>query len=440
MKIFFYSSILTKFTIVYFLFLPFALILGNLTINLLIYFYSIFLLIIIINSRQWDLINKDFRNLFILTWIYLILITIFIHDQSLKGIIKSIGFGLNFFFAIGLAIYLNQINLKIFKIISFIFISLTIFIYVDLLYQFLNPEFKDLFGFKVNTIRNYTLFGKDVNLPIRLSGPFKNELVPGFFLSTFGFFSIFFFFHFNHFKNNYLFLIFIFLNFSFVILSGERSSVIMSFFTLICFFLIYDKFRFKKFYFIFAIIIILLSFIKFNPATNERFKDIILWAKDDNFIFKNTETNQDLKEYSKVVQNFFKTDWGKHYFVAIKIIKDEPFFGKGIRSFREECKKYDEKSCTTHPHHFILEILSETGVLFLILYAFLIFKVILYYWNLKEKKNYFNLGSLLIFLSYLFPLRPTGAIFSSWYGSFFWILLSLFIFSCINKIEENEEI
>ena len=440
MKIFFYSSILTKFTIVYFLFLPFALILGNLTINLLIYSYSIFLLIIIINSRQWDLINKDFRNLFILTWIYLILITIFIHDQSLKGIIKSIGFGLNFFFAIGLAIYLNQINLKIFKIISFIFISLTIFIYVDLLYQFLNPEFKDLFGFKVNTIRNYTLFGKDVNLPIRLSGPFKNELVPGFFLSTFGFFSIFFFFHFNHFKNNYLFLIFIFLNFSFVILSGERSSVIMSFFTLICFFLIYDKFRFKKFYFIFAIIIILLSFIKFNPATNERFKDIILWAKDDNFIFKNTETNQDLKEYSKVVQNFFKTDWGKHYFVAIKIIKDEPFFGKGIRSFREECKKYDEKSCTTHPHHFILEILSETGVFFLILYTFLIFKVILYYWNLKEKKNYFNLGSLLIFLSYLFPFRPTGAIFSSWYGSFFWILLSLFIFSCINKIEENEEI
>ena len=440
MKIFFYSSILTKFTIVYFLFLPFALILGNLTINLLIYFYSIFLLIIIINSRQWDLINKDFRNLFILTWIYLILITIFIHDQSLKGIIKSIGFGLNFFFAIGLAIYLNQINLKIFKIISFIFISLTIFIYVDLLYQFLNPEFKDLFGFKVNTIRNYTLFGKDVNLPIRLSGPFKNELVPGFFLSTFGFFSIFFFFHFNHFKNNYLFLIFIFLNFSFVILSGERSSVIMSFFTLICFFLIYDKFRFKKFYFIFAIIIILLSFIKFNPATNERFKDIILWAKDDNFIFKNTETNQDLKEYSKVVQNFFKTDWGKHYFVAIKIIKDEPFFGKGIRSFREECKKYDEKSCTTHPHHFILEILSETGVFFLILYTFLIFKVILYYWNLKEKKNYFNLGSLLIFLSYLFPFRPTGAIFSSWYGSFFWILLSLYIFSCINKIEENEEI
>ena len=440
MKIFFYSSILTKFTIVYFLFLPFALILGNLTINLLIYSYSIFLLIIIINSRQWDLINKDFRNLFILTWIYLILITIFIHDQSLKGIIKSIGFGLNFFFAIGLAIYLNQINLKIFKIISFIFISLTIFIYVDLLYQFLNPEFKDLFGFKVNTIRNYTLFGKDVNLPIRLSGPFKNELVPGFFLSTFGFFSIFFFFHFNHFKNNYLFLIFIFLNFSFVILSGERSSVIMSFFTLICFFLIYDKFRFKKFYFIFAIIIILLSFIKFNPATNERFKDIILWAKDDNFIFKNTETNQDLKEYSKVVQNFFKTDWGKHYFVAIKIIKDEPFFGKGIRSFREECKKYDEKSCTTHPHHFILEILSETGVFFLILYTFLIFKVILYYWNLKEKKNYFNLGSLLIFLSYLFPFRPTGAIFSSWYGSFFWILLSLYIFSCINKIEENEEI
>ncbi len=440
MKNYFYSDFLTKLTIVYFSFLPFALILGNLTINLLIYSYSIFLLTKIIHLNQWDFINKDLRNLLILTWLYLIIITIFIHDQSLKGVVKSIVFGFNFIFAIGLAIYLNKINVKVIKIISFIFISLTTFIYVDLLYQFLNPEFKDLFGFKVNTIRNYNIFGEDINLPIRLSGPFKNELVPGFFLSTLGFFSIFFFFYLNHFKNNNLFFIFIFLNFSFVILSGERSSIIMSFFTLICFFLIYDKFKIKKYYFIFAIIIILLSFIKFNPATNERFKDIILWAKDDNFIFKNKDTNQDLKEYSKVIQNFFKTDWGKHYFVAIKIIKDEPFFGKGIRSFRVECKKYDEKSCTTHPHHFVLEIISETGVLFFILYIFLTFKVILYYWNLKEKKNFFNLGCLLIFLSYLFPFRPTGAIFSSWYGSFFWILLSLFIFSCINKPKKNEEI
>lgn len=233
MKNYFYSDFLTKLTIVYFSFLPFALILGNLTINLLIYSYSIFLLTKIIHLNQWDFINKDLRNLLILTWLYLIIITIFIHDQSLKGVVKSIVFGLNFIFAIGLAIYLNKINVKVIKIISFIFISLTTFIYVDLLYQFLNPEFKDLFGFKVNTIRNYNIFGEDINLPIRLSGPFKNELVPGFFLSTLGFFSIFFFFYLNHFKNNNLFFIFIFLNFSFVILSGERSSIIMSFFTLI---------------------------------------------------------------------------------------------------------------------------------------------------------------------------------------------------------------
>ena len=136
MKNYFYSDFLTKLTIVYFSFLPFALILGNLTINLLIYSYSIFLLTKIIHLNQWDFINKDLRNLLILTWLYLIIITIFIHDQSLKGVVKSIVFGLNFIFAIGLAIYLNKINVKVIKIISFIFISLTTFIYVDLLYQF----------------------------------------------------------------------------------------------------------------------------------------------------------------------------------------------------------------------------------------------------------------------------------------------------------------
>ena len=195
MKNYFYSDFLTKLTIVYFSFLPFALILGNLTINLLIYSYSIFLLTKIIHLNQWDFINKDLRNLLILTWLYLIIITIFIHDQSLKGVVKSIVFGLNFIFAIGLAIYLNKINVKVIKIISFIFIFFTTFICVDLLYQFLNPEFKDLFGFKVNTIRNYNIFGEDINLPIRLSGPFKNELVPGFFLfqhlDFFQFFSFF---------------------------------------------------------------------------------------------------------------------------------------------------------------------------------------------------------------------------------------------------------
>ena len=90
------------------------------------------------------------------------------------------------------------------------------------------------------------------------------------------------------------------------------------------------------------------------------------------------------------------------------------------------------KKDTTHPHHFVLEIISETGVLFFILYIFLTFKVILYYWNLKEKKNFFNLGCLLIF--YLtFSLLDQQEQFFLMVWKFFWILLSLFIFSCINK-------
>ena len=71
----------------------------NLTINLLIYSYSIFLLTKIIHLNQWDSINKDLRNLLILTWLYLIIITIFIQPKF-KGVVKSIVFGLNFIFAI----------------------------------------------------------------------------------------------------------------------------------------------------------------------------------------------------------------------------------------------------------------------------------------------------------------------------------------------------
>ena len=63
---------------------------------------------------------------------------------------------------------------------------MNIFIYFDLIYQFLNPNFKDFFGFQVETLRTYEIFGNERYLPIRLSGPFNKELVPGFYLSTFG--------------------------------------------------------------------------------------------------------------------------------------------------------------------------------------------------------------------------------------------------------------
>ena len=128
----------------------------------------------------------------------------------------------------------------------------------------------------------------------------------------------------------------------------------------------------------------------------------------------------------------------EHYKASIEIIIDKPLFGTGIRTFRQECKKYYQKGCSTHPHHYILEIISETGLIFFILLLILIFLIIKKAWKNKHN-NSFNLGILIIFLSYLFPLRPTGSFFSSWYGAFFWIILSFLFFSIkINKKKNDQ--
>jgi di/tricarboxylate transporter len=41
-----------------------------------------------------------------------------------------------------------------------------------------------------------------------------------------------------------------------------------------------------------------------------------------------------------------------------------------------------------------------------------------------------------LFAGFLFPLKPSGAIFSSWFGSFFWLLLAMFLITINLKKEE----
>ena len=134
--------------------------------------------------------------------------------------------------------------------------------------------------------------------------------------------------------------------------------------------------------------------------------------------------------------NFFDSQWGAHYLTAISIFKNYPLFGSGLKTFRYECqkKKYDDinsKSsnlrCSTHPHNFYLEILSETGIIgFAIFFSFLIliFKNILK--DIFKKKNKSGFITISIFFLFFWPLKTTGSIWASW-NSFFYVLALLII-------------
>ena len=191
---FFLNTIFT-----FILFIPLALIIGNFSINFIIYSSSILILFKAYLSKKWNFLQSDLSIILFIMWAYLIFISIFFHEYNIKNISKSFAFGFNFIFCLGIAFYLKKISSNKIKIFSYIILFITFFIYIDLLYQFFNPEFKDILGFKVNTIRTYEIFNIEKILPLRLSGPFKGELVPGFYLATIGYASIFLFYYTNKF-------------------------------------------------------------------------------------------------------------------------------------------------------------------------------------------------------------------------------------------------
>ena len=82
----------------YVIIIPFSLVLGDFTINLTIYSLSLLILLRSFLKNDWSYINFTLGKIFIFCWIYLIIISIFIHDINLKNITKSLVFGLNFIF------------------------------------------------------------------------------------------------------------------------------------------------------------------------------------------------------------------------------------------------------------------------------------------------------------------------------------------------------
>ena len=149
------------------------------------------------------------------------------------------------------------------------------------------------------------------------------------------------------------------------------------------------------------------------------------------------------------------TGYYAHYTTAINIFLDNPIVGSGFRSFRKDCKKYenyfDENNisfidslddandkikiidslnrniCTTHPHNFYLEILSETGLIGMISFLsliYLVFKKLIFF----ETKLFFTI--------YLFPFISTGSIFHG-KNSFLFVFILLLLL-LIDKEMKNK--
>jgi O-antigen ligase len=285
------------------------------------------------------------------------------------------------------------------EIITLVYImtACIVFVAFDVIFQKFFGN--DIFGFLPGQLNTET------KIYSRFGGPFNQFLVSGSYLFqsiliiTLLFFS-------NRIKHH-IFTLLISLLFFAAIISGERMSVLKLFLFIILLNIFFIKKNFKFFN-----ILIVFFILTFSVYQNDYLKNKYIVV-----------TNNQIGNPSVLKNN---SQHYAHYYTAFKIFENNKLFGTGFRSFRISCKQYQNleiffyKGCNTHPHNFILEILSEQGIV-----GFLIFLSAIF---LFVKRFLRSNKILLLYCScYFIPLLPSGSYFASWDNINFWFYLSLYI-------------
>ena len=250
----------------------------------------------------------------------------------------------------------------------------------------------------------------------RFSGVFGDELIAGGYLSQIGmlFFILFYFFDpkkkkmiLN--KNTIYFLGIYFV----ILITGERNALLNL--TLAIFFIFFFQKKTKIFFlYVSLFIIIIFSLGVFSKSINERFLKPI-----------KSLSNLNIENFYERLTN---NPWAYHYEASIELFLEKPIFGHGPKSFRIACKntkiekklidkkQKDYRACATNPHNYLLEFLSENGIIGGIFYIGFIIIIIYQILGIRKKNKLHNLeviaiGSLI--LAVLFPFKPSGSFFST---------------------------
>ena len=410
--------------------LPFSIILGNLVLNLNIIF--IILLYFYFNLKNIFSIKilKKFNFLLIFLILFLVLNASFSENLFLTlkgqlGLIKH----LILYSALCYFFLKDDNTLKMFISILTIVILFTLF---DTFWQFLFT--KDLFG--------YYLIESHGN---RLSGPFGDELIAGGYLLRFSIFSIFLVpLFYKKIPARLLYFIIPFLVCTFIagiILSGNRMPLIMYVFTLLLIIIFQKQTRKYLIVFMATSLIVFSITYKFNLKVKNNFDNFyyqiskmveLIYTKD----FYNEKAPDHLKEFA----SFYNT-W-----------KMNKYIGGGIKNFWYYCaveqtlRKNSLTVCNTHPHNYYLEIITETGLLGLIVFLAILIQILLitfykkYFTNSSLQNNNVLIPFIFLFLCEIFPLKSTGSIFTTNNATYLFLLISILIgISNQEKLIENKK-
>ena len=373
-------------------FIPFFLVFSIFVAELVILSIFLFFVYHQIKKKEFDIFLNKYFIFFLFFWFYLILNSLLSYDLklSLSRSLPYIRFGI-LFLVIG-----HMLSLKDFKnnFLKFTLIFLLL-ICLDSIIQYLVG--KNLLGFEAHVSR--------------ISSFFKDELVlGGFLLKMYPIFLI----SIIYFKkktslNTFFIILFIFIYFFSIYLSGERTAffnfIILNFFLFI---ILYEK-KYTKYLLLFLLILpIIFTYVVKN--SNNPILARYLSIKE---IFNNK------------TPTIFSETHENHYKSAFKIYKSYPLFGSGLKTFRYVCKKpeHNPMGCATHPHNIFMLFLSELGFIGIIFYLIVFFyfgarlvKLFIARFNNNNFRNNNPILTIIIvsmFMSF-WPFSPSGNYFNNW--------------------------
>ena len=394
-----------NFTNIQFLFLstvillPILLTLGIAIAEILLFFFTFYGIYKTLKEKKFYLIkNKEIIFLFIFS-IYIAINSILNNVNVDKS--SSIFFFRHVFLVISIIYIFEKCYKEHQKVTKFLYLFFII-IFIDSLIQFFLG--KNILGYE--TINN------------RVSSFFGDDLILGSFLILF--FPIILIFFLD--KKELLFKdIFFGFYFFTILLSGERRAFVILLLSIL-FIIIFSK-EIRKL--IFKSLIIFISLVIINSFIFKGTYDPLnrIFVKTYNETIKYNEKNKInddpiLENKKKII--IFSYEHTNHYRLAIHLIKQKPIFGHGPKGFREYCRgvNYDSEfgMCTTHPHHLLLQIIVELGIVGLIFYLFAALYVVKNFINLFKFNNKSNISVILmtlVLINIFIPLVPSGNFFNN---------------------------
>ena len=391
--------------------LPISYIFGTFIVNINIILIVFSGILLFFKGKRFAIMNVDiliilFFSYILYTSIYnTIEINSFNQNESDEFYIlnKSIFFLRFLFLYLSLRLIIEN-KLLNFKIIFYFFSSVTLFVIFDVIYQFFIG--KDLFGYVSPYVYKNT-------------GPFFDEAIAGGFIQRFSLFIFFTFILYSSVKNAsskiYILSLLFFLTFISIIFSGNRMPLIL--FMLSIFLIMITNKTLKQYLIQILIFMFIISLITINSSDRLKGTYKAFYKQSEKIIslysYRIIGIGSDLS-HNKTPSYIYEFDAG------ISTFKLNKYIGGGIKSFRFNCPKRkitnrERTTCNMHPHNYMLEILTDLGIIGFLFFVALILLVIFKSYKILIYNNYKYTFSpfFYIFLMEVFPLKSSGSFFTT---------------------------